>query len=130
MSKFQGQKGVAHIITEIITEEEYCDVNDKHKYVKEQLGRKLSTINSPTESVKSTHSSKPFESPKKHGFKKPTFFIDNSDFLTDEVREYDYIEVCWPLIVLDQEIREEHQRYIRAGVQDGGQEDCGADFKA
>lgn len=51
---------MAHIITEIINEEEVCDMEDKHKYMKEMVGRKFSTLNSPTDSIKSTHSSKPF----------------------------------------------------------------------
>ncbi|CAK87578.1 unnamed protein product (macronuclear) [Paramecium tetraurelia] len=92
MKQLQTVKSISQMITEIIQEEELDEVEDKHKYMKNLVGRKLSQLDSPTESVKSAHSSKPFQSPRKT-LKRDTVFFEKSDFDILSIREYDYIEV-------------------------------------
>ncbi|CAD8192226.1 unnamed protein product [Paramecium octaurelia] len=92
MKQLQTTKGISQMITEIIHEEELDEVEDKHKYMKNLVGRKLSQLDSPTESVKSAHSSKPFQSPRKT-LKRDTVFFEKSDFDILSIREYDYIEI-------------------------------------
>lgn len=96
-------------------EELYTQGDDKHKYMKEVVGRKFSTLNSPTESVHSSQSSKPFHSPK--NFKKDSLYFQPREMELVKDREYDYVEVS---ILLNNQIlkfegspNEQHEQELR-----------------